>query len=84
MSAETKYAHSGDVMVAYQVIGHGPLDLLIVPGFISHIEQAWEDPSYAHFLQQLSSFSRSILFDKRGTGMSERTVEVGTLGSVPN
>ena len=79
MSAETKYAHSGDVMVACQVIGHGPLDLLIVPGFISHIEQAWEDPSYAHFLQQLSSFSRLILFDKRGTGISERTVEVGTL-----
>src|SRR5262249_10877037 len=50
-----------------------------VPGFVSHIEQAWEDPSYARFLQQLSSFSRVIFFDKRGTGMSERTVEVGTL-----
>ena len=79
MSAETKYALSGDVTVAYQVIGKGPLDLLIVPGFVSHVEQAWEDPPYARFLQQLSSFSRLIIFDKRGTGMSERTVEVGTL-----
>jgi pimeloyl-ACP methyl ester carboxylesterase len=78
-SSETRYTHSGEVLVAYQVVGHGPLDLLIVPGFVSHVEQAWEDPSYARFLQQLSSFSRLIWFDKRGTGMSERTVEVGTL-----
>jgi class 3 adenylate cyclase len=79
MSPETMYTQSGDVMVAYQVMGQGPLDLVIAPGFVSHIEQAWEDPSYARFLQQLSSFSRVIFFDKRGTGMSERTVEVGTL-----
>jgi pimeloyl-ACP methyl ester carboxylesterase len=79
MSTETLYALSGDVAVAYQVIGKGQLDLLIVPGFVSHLEQAWEDPAYARFLQQLSSFSRLIRFDKRGTGLSDRSVEIPTL-----
>ena len=79
MSTETMYALSGDVAVAYQVIGIGQLDLLIVPGFVSHLEQAWEDPAYARFLQQLSSFSRLIRFDKRGTGLSDRSVEIPTL-----
>ncbi len=68
MLPETKYAQSGDVSIAYQVIGDGPLDLLIVPGFISHLEQAWDDPSYTRFLQRLVSFSRLIRFDKRGRG----------------
>ena len=72
--SETRYVQSGDILVAYQVFGDGPRDLVIVPGFVSHIEQAWEDPSYAPFLKQLSSFSRVIFFDKRGTGMSERAV----------
>jgi class 3 adenylate cyclase len=79
MSPETMYTQSGDVMVAYQVMGQGPLDLVIVPGFISHLEQAWEDPSYTRFLQHLSSFSRLIRFDKRGTGLSDRAVEIPTL-----
>jgi class 3 adenylate cyclase len=79
MSPETMYTQSGDVMVAYQVMGQGPLDVVIVPGFISHLEQAWEDPSYTRFLQQLSSFSRLIRFDKRGTGLSDRAVEIPTL-----
>ena len=79
MLPETKYAQSGDVSIAYQVIGDGPLDLLIVPGFISHLEQAWDDPSYTRFLQRLASFSRLIRFDKRGTGLSDRIAEIPTL-----
>ncbi len=79
MLPETKFAQSGDVSIAYQVLGTGPLDLLVVPGFISHLEQAWEDPAYSRFLQQLASFSRLIQFDKRGTGLSDRIVEIPTL-----
>ncbi len=75
----TKYVQSGDVGIAYQVMGDGPLDLLIVPGFISHLEQAWEDTGYARFLQRLASFSRLIRFDKRGTGLSDRVAEMPTL-----
>jgi class 3 adenylate cyclase len=79
MQPETKYAQSGDVSVAYQVMGTGPRDILIVPGFISHLEQAWEDPSYRRFLQRLASFSRLIRFDKRGTGLSDRIAGIPTL-----
>jgi class 3 adenylate cyclase/pimeloyl-ACP methyl ester carboxylesterase len=79
MQPETKYTQSGDVTIAYQVMGSGPLDLLIVPGFISHLEQAWEDPGYARFLRHLASFSRLIRFDKRGTGLSDRIAEIPTL-----
>jgi hypothetical protein len=56
MQPETKYAQSGDVGIAYQEVGSGPFDLLIVPGFISHLEQAWEHPAYSRFLQRLASF----------------------------
>jgi pimeloyl-ACP methyl ester carboxylesterase len=69
---ETRYARSAGVNVAYQVTGSGPLDLLYVPGWVSHVEEAWEEPTYARFLSRLASFSRLILFDKRGTGMSDR------------
>ncbi len=69
---ETRYAKSGDVNIAYQVVGEGPLDLVYVPGWISNIELMWEEPDYARFLRRLASFSRLILFDKRGTGMSDR------------
>ena len=79
MPPETKYAQSGNVGIAYQVIGNGPLDLLIVPGFISHLEQAWEEPGYVRFLNSLASFSRLIRFDKRGTGLSDRTTETPSL-----
>jgi pimeloyl-ACP methyl ester carboxylesterase len=79
MQPETKYTQSGDISVAYQVVGDGPLDLLIVPGFISHVEQAWESPAYSRFLQRLASFSRLILFDKRGTGLSDRIAGIPTL-----
>lgn len=79
MLPETKYVQNGDVSIAYQVVGNGPFDLLIVPGFISHLEQAWEDPAYSRFLQRLASFSRLIQFDKRGTGLSDRIVDIPTL-----
>ena len=69
---ETRYAKSGDVNIAYQVVGDGPLDLVLVHGFISHLELDWQEPRMAHFLERLASFSRLILFDKRGTGLSDR------------
>jgi pimeloyl-ACP methyl ester carboxylesterase len=68
---ETRYAKSGQVNVAYQVIGDGAMDLVLVPGFVSHVEVAWEEPRLARFLMRLASFSRLIVFDKRGTGMSD-------------
>ena len=79
MHPETKYTQSGEVSIAYQVVGSGPVDLLIVPGLISHLEHAWEDPAYSRFLQRLASFSRLILFDKRGTGLSDRITGIPTL-----
>jgi class 3 adenylate cyclase len=75
----TRYARSGDVHIAYQVVGEGPLDLVFVPGFVSHLELAWEEPSMRRFLDGLVSFARLILFDKRGTGMSDRVTDLPTL-----
>ncbi len=72
MQPETRYAKSGEVNIAYQVVGDGPLDLVLVPGFASHLEVAWEEPSLARLLSRLASFSRLITFDKRGTGLSDR------------
>jgi len=69
---ETRYAKSRDVSIAYQVVGDGPLDLVLVPGFVSHLDADWDDPRHAHFLRRLASFSRLIRFDKRGTGLSDR------------
>ena len=69
---ETRYARSGDIHIAYQVTGQGRLDLVLVPGWISHLESDWEHPYLAHFLQRLGSFSRLVRFDKRGTGLSDR------------
>ena len=68
---ETRYAKSGDVNIAYQVIGNGPLDIVFVMGWVSHLEYFWEEPSFVRFLSRLASFSRLILFDKRGTGLSD-------------
>src|SRR5690242_14164537 len=68
---ETRYAKSGPVSIAYQVLGEGPIDLVLVPGFVSHVEVAWEEPRLARFLRRLASFARLIVFDKRGTGMSD-------------
>jgi class 3 adenylate cyclase len=72
MQPTTRYAKSGDVNIAYQVIGEGPLDLVYVPGWVSHLDLNWEEPDYARFLERLASFSRLIMFDKRGTGLSDR------------
>ncbi|MEP6752352.1 MAG: adenylate/guanylate cyclase domain-containing protein [Candidatus Dormiibacterota bacterium] len=72
MRPTTRYAKSGDYSIAYQIVGDAPLDLVLVPGFVSHVEHAWEDPEFARFLDRLASFSRLILFDKRGTGLSDR------------
>jgi class 3 adenylate cyclase len=72
---ETRYAKSGDVNIAYQMVGEGPFDLLYVAGWVSHVEESWEEPALASFLGRLASFSRLILFDKRGTGLSDRVPE---------
>jgi len=72
MAPKTRYARSGDVNIAYQVTGDGPFDLVYVPGWVSNIEMMWEEPVMARFLERLASFSRLILFDKRGTGLSDR------------
>jgi pimeloyl-ACP methyl ester carboxylesterase len=72
MVPQTRYARSGKVHIAYQVTGEGPLDLVFVPGWVSHVELSWEEPTYASFLRRLASFSRLITFDKRGTGLSDR------------
>ena len=71
MVPETRYARSGTLHIAYQVVGDGPPDLVFVHGWISHIEHLWEEPSLARFLRRLASFSRLILLDKRGTGLSD-------------
>ena len=72
MQPETRYAKSGDVHIAYQVVGSGPLDLVFVPGFFSQVELWWEEPLCARFFERLASYSRLILFDKRGTGQIGR------------
>ncbi len=69
---ETMYARSGDVNIAYQVIGDAPIDLVFVMGWVSHLEYFWREPTFARFLLRLASFARLILFDKRGTGLSDR------------
>jgi class 3 adenylate cyclase/pimeloyl-ACP methyl ester carboxylesterase len=74
MTAPIRYARSGDVNIAYQVTGDGPIDLVLVPGFFSHLEIDWEHPEHARFLDRLGSFARLIRFDKRGTGLSDRGI----------
>ena len=76
---ETRYASSGDVSIAYQVVGEGPFDVVFTPPFVSHVELAWEIPSLAAHYQRLASFCRLIRFDKRGTGMSDRVGSLPTL-----
>jgi pimeloyl-ACP methyl ester carboxylesterase len=72
---ETHYAKSGDISIAYQVVGSGPVDLIVVPGFISHLDLQWQqDSAYRAWVQRLASFCRVILFDKRGSGLSDRDV----------
>jgi class 3 adenylate cyclase/alpha-beta hydrolase superfamily lysophospholipase len=74
-----KYALSGDVHLAYEVMGDGPVDIVVVPGFVSHLELALENPAIRHIADRLSSFARLIVFDKRGTGMSDPVTSVPTL-----
>ena len=69
---ETRYAKSGETRIAYQVVGNGPLDLVFVPGFISNLDAHWEEPGFSHLMTRLSSFTRLIMLDKRGTGLSDR------------
>ena len=76
---ETHYARSGDVNIAYQVVGGGPIDLVFVMGWVSHLEYYWREPSFARFLERLARVSRLILFDKRGTGLSDPVREMPTL-----
>ena len=73
------YARSGGVHVAYQVFGEGPIDLVMVPGFVSNVEVSWENPPYARLLERLGTRFRVILFDKRGTGLSDRGVGIPDL-----
>ena len=68
---ETRYARSGEVRIAYQVVGNGPIDLVFVPGFISNLDVHWEDAGYGHLLRRLGAFTRLIQLDKRGTGLSD-------------
>ncbi len=70
--SEIRYAQSGDVNIAWQEIGTGPIDIVFVMGWVSHLDWFWKDDSFAAFLQQLATFARVILFDKRGTGLSDK------------
>jgi pimeloyl-ACP methyl ester carboxylesterase len=79
MPPETKYAKSEGVNIAYQVTGEGSFDLVLVPGWVSHVENAWEEPSFARFLHRLASFCRLILLDRRGTGLSDPVAALPTL-----
>jgi class 3 adenylate cyclase len=72
---ETRYAKSGDLHIAYQVLGDGPVDLIYVPGWVSQLDLYWEEPSVARFFRSLASFSRLILFDRRGLGLSDRVTD---------
>ena len=75
----TRYAQSGDVSIAYQVLGEGPIDMVFIFGWVSHLEDVWQVPAQTKFFQRLASFSRLILFDKRGTGMSDQVPDVPLL-----
>lgn len=79
MVPQTQYVQTAGVTIAYQVVGDGPVDLVLVPGFLSNIEVLWEEPRVARFLHRLASFSRLIVFDKRGTGLSDRVTDTATL-----
>jgi pimeloyl-ACP methyl ester carboxylesterase/class 3 adenylate cyclase len=76
MQPETRYAKSGDVSIAYQVFGEGPISLVLAPFFVSNVEHFWEDPDISRWLLRLASFARVAMFDKRGTGMSDRVTEM--------
>ncbi len=72
---ETRYAQSGDLSIAYQVVGDGPLDLVHIPGLLSHLDLAWENPKYRRFMERLAAFARVLVYDKRGCGLSDPVTE---------
>jgi class 3 adenylate cyclase/pimeloyl-ACP methyl ester carboxylesterase len=76
---ETRYADSGGVKIAYQVVGSGPIELVVVPGFVSNLDMQWTDPEITRFNQHLASFARVVMFDKAGTGLSDPVPAVPTL-----
>src|SRR5882757_3890926 len=76
MQPVTQYAKSGTVHIAYQAFGDGPINLVMVPGFVSNVENYWDEPDFARFLTRLGSYARVVTFDKRGTGMSDRVTEL--------
>lgn len=76
MQPETRYAKSGDVHIAYQVFGEGPINLVLAPFFVSNVEHFWDEPDVSRWLLRLASFARVVMFDKRGTGMSDRVTEM--------
>jgi class 3 adenylate cyclase len=78
-SPPTRYSKSGDVSIAYQVVGDAPIDLVLVLGFATHLELQWEAPPFARFFERINSFARLIVFDKRGTGLSDPVAEAPTL-----
>src|SRR5207302_2295045 len=71
MAPETLYTRSGELYIAYQVVGDGSIDIIWVPGWISNIDHYWEEPAVARYFNRIASFSRLILFDRRGTGVSD-------------
>ena len=75
---ETQYAQSGDLSIAYQTIGDGPIDVLVVPGFVSNVELMWDRPALAHTFRRIAEIGRLIVFDKRGTGCSDRSMGTGS------
>ena len=78
MSAPVLYARSGDLSIAYQVVGEGPADVLMIPGWFSHLALDWEEPTWVRWVERLASFARLVRFDKRGTGMSDRPPGIPT------
>ena len=79
MKPKTNYTKSGEFNIAYQVVGSGPVDIIYIPGWVSNIDMMWTEPRLARFLTRLTLFSRLILFDKRGTGLSDRTDDYSTM-----
>ena len=79
MDPEVRYASIGDARIAYQVVGEGPRDLVLAPGFVSNLELAWEQPSYERFMRRLAAFTRVLVLDKRGSGLSDPVEKAATL-----
>jgi pimeloyl-ACP methyl ester carboxylesterase len=79
MAPETRYARSGEISIAYQVVGEGELDLVFAFPFVSHLDLVWEAPPIRHFVERLASFARVIPFDRRGVGLSDPLPGLATL-----